>query len=143
LAIDDDRFVAGLSRLTEVIKRNGARAAIQLHHAGIEARSVITGQQAVGPSAIRLPIPGREIARELSVSEISNLVDLFVRAADRAKRAGFDAVEVHGCHMYLVAQFISGAWNRRQDSYGGELTNRARFLLEILPRLASYQCDRV
>jgi len=132
LAIDDDRFLPGLSRLAEVIKRHGARAAIQLHHAGIDAKLGITGQQPVGPSAVRMPMPGHEVARELSVSEIANLVDLFASAAVRARQAGFDAVEVHGAHTYLIAQFISPAWNKRQDAYGGELGNRARFLIEII-----------
>ena len=81
---------------------------------------------------MRMPTPGHEVARELSVSEIADLVDLFACAAVRAKRAGFDAVEVHGAHSYLLAQFISPAWNKRQDVYGGELRNRARFLLEII-----------
>jgi 2,4-dienoyl-CoA reductase-like NADH-dependent reductase (Old Yellow Enzyme family)/thioredoxin reductase len=132
LVIDDDRFLSGLSKLAEVIKKHGARAAIQLHHAGMDAKPAMTGQQAVGPSAVSIPTPGREVAHELSVSEIANLVELFARAAVRAQRAGFEAVEVHGAHPYLVAQFNSAAWNKRQDAYGGELRNRARFLLEII-----------
>ena len=92
----------------------------------------ITGTQAVGPSAIRMPTPGHEKARELSVSEIQALVDAFTNAAIRAKKAGFDAVEIHGAHPYLLAQFASAAWNKRQDEYGGELANRARLLIEII-----------
>ncbi len=132
LSIDDDCFLPGLSRLAEVIHRHGARAAVQLHHAGIDAKSAVTGQQAVGPSAVRLPAPGRETARELSVSEIADLVARFARGAARARQAGFDAVEVHGAHPYLVAQFTSAAWNKRKDAYGGELRDRARFLLDII-----------
>ncbi len=132
LTIDDDRCLPGLSRLAEAIKRHGARAAIQLHHAGIDAKPAVTGQQAVGPSAVHMPTPGHEVARELSLNEIANLVDLFARAALRAKGAGFDAVEIHAAHSYLVAQFISAAWNKRQDIYGGELRDRARFLIEII-----------
>ena len=81
---------------------------------------------------MHMPTPGHEVARELSLSEIANLVDLFARAALRAKAAGFDAVEIHAAHSYLVAQFTSAAWNKRQDIYGGELKDRARFLLEII-----------
>ncbi|MDY6912699.1 MAG: NADH:flavin oxidoreductase, partial [Chloroflexota bacterium] len=132
LAIDDDLFLPGLSELAEVVKRQGACAAIQLHHAGIDARPSVTGVQAVGPSAIRMPTPGHEKARDLTVSEIHTLVDSFTHAALRAKRAGFDAVEIHGAHPYLLAQFASAAWNKREDDYGGELKNRARFLIEII-----------
>lgn len=132
LVIDDDKYIPGLSKLAAAIKKHGARAAIQLGHAGNATMLELTGGvQPVAPSALKrdgLYDP----ARELSIAEIGQLVDSFAKAAERAKHAGFDAVELHCAHFYLISQFLSGAWNKRQDIYGGELKNRARFLMEIL-----------
>jgi len=137
LVVDDDKFVPGLSQLAEVIHRHGAKAALQLHHAGRVAKSALTGRQPVAPSAIPMPIIGwawenPEIPRELTVTEIKELVDKFAKAAQRARTAGFDAVDIHAQGLYLIAQFLSPASNNRQDEYGGELRNRATFLLEII-----------
>lgn len=130
LRVDDDSFIPGLSELAHVIKRHGAKVAPQLHHAGGSAKSSITGVQPVAPSAIARP--GWELPRELTVSEIKDLVARYAEAADRAKKAGFDAVEILAGHRYLIAQFLSLAWNKRSDAYGGDLEGRARFLLEIV-----------
>lgn len=130
IAIDDDKFLAGLSELAQVIKKHGAKAAIQLHHAGAAGHPYITGHQTVAPSAVTRP--GCEPPRELTISEIENLVTCFARAAVRAKKAGFDGVEIHAAHGYLLAEFLSSCWNKRQDIYGGELRNRARLLLQVL-----------
>jgi len=137
LIIDDDRFIPGLSELVEVIHKHGAKTVLQLHHAGRGAKSSITGTQPVAPSAIPMPwgtLIGYqgELPRELTVNEIKDLVGKFAEAARRAKRAGFDGVLVHGTGYYLVAQFLSSASNQRRDDYGGELKNRARFLVEII-----------
>ncbi len=130
VAIDDDRFIPGLSRLAEAIKRNGARAAIQIHHAGRQTSARWTGHQLVAPSPIAMS--GGEQPRELTLEEIATLVARFGEAAERAKRAGFDGVEIHGAHCYLICQFLSPLSNHRQDAYGGSIENRARFLLEII-----------
>lgn len=130
IAIDDDQFIPGLSRLAEAIKRNGARAAIQLHHAGRQTSAQWTGHQPVAPSPVAMP--GGEQPRELTLEEIATLVTRFGEAAERAKRAGFDGVEIHGAHCYLICQFLSPLSNRRRDAYGGSLENRARFLLEVV-----------
>jgi 2,4-dienoyl-CoA reductase-like NADH-dependent reductase (Old Yellow Enzyme family)/thioredoxin reductase len=130
IAIDDDRFIPGLSKLAETIRRHGAKTAIQIHHAGRQTSSRLTGHQPVAPSPI--PAPGGEQPRELTTSEIAALVDRFAEAAERAKKAGFDGVEIHGAHGYLVSQFLSALSNRRQDAYGGSVENRARFLLEVI-----------
>jgi len=135
LAIDDDRYIPGLSRLASVIKKHGTRAAIQLHHTGIDAQRSITGQQPVGPSAVSMPSKNYEVAHELTVEEIKELIKRFADAAVRAREAGFDAVEVHAAHSYLIAQFLSGAWNKRQDEYGGELANRSLFLVETIKEI--------
>jgi 2,4-dienoyl-CoA reductase-like NADH-dependent reductase (Old Yellow Enzyme family)/thioredoxin reductase len=138
LAVDDDRYLSGLSRLAQAIKDGGAKAAIQIHHAGGEARTAITHMQPVAPSAIRMPHTILDVPYEtdmphaLTISEIRELVHQFAEAVERCKRAGFDGVEVHADSGYLINQFLSPAFNLRRDEYGGELENRARFLIEII-----------
>jgi 2,4-dienoyl-CoA reductase-like NADH-dependent reductase (Old Yellow Enzyme family)/thioredoxin reductase len=130
LLVDHDRFVPGLVELVDVVKQQGAKIAIQLHHAGSEARSSITGVQPVAPSPI--PKPGHEMPRELSSEEVAELVLCFARAAQRAQHAGFDGVEIHGAHGYLVSQFLSSFFNKRSDVYGEGIEGRASFLVEII-----------
>ena len=137
LAIDDDKFIPGLSQLAETIHQYGARAVSQLQHAGRGAKSSITGIQPVAPSPVPMPYGTivayeGELPRELTVGEIKELVRKFAQGAQRAKRAGFDGVEIHSTGYYLIAQFLSSTANIRQDEYGGNLRNRARFLLEII-----------
>jgi 2,4-dienoyl-CoA reductase-like NADH-dependent reductase (Old Yellow Enzyme family)/thioredoxin reductase len=130
LLIDDDRFVPGLRDLVDVVKQEGAKIAIQLHHAGSEGKRSLTGIQPVAPSPI--PKPGNEVPRELTTEEVDELVQSFATAAQRAKNAGFDGVEIHGAHGYLIAQFLSSFFNERRDFYGGEIEGRAKFLTEII-----------
>lgn len=137
LAIDNDRFIPGLSRIAEVIHRHGARAVLQLQHGGRGAKSAITGIQPVAPSPVPMPYGTQvgyegEMPRELTVSEIKEVVRKFAQGAQRARKAGLDGVEIHSTGYYLVAQFLSSTANVRQDEYGGNLRNRARFLLEII-----------
>lgn len=141
LGIDDDMFLPGLRRLVDTLHEAGARASIQLGHGGSRARSVVSGTTPVAPSAV--PTPVFEIDAELAVPEamsaarIRETVDAYVAAAARAQRAGFDMVELHGAHGYLISQFLSPLENTRSDAYGGSLENRARFGLEILRRIKS------
>ncbi len=130
IRIDNDRFIPDLKQLAQSIKKHGAKAGIQLHHAGHSTRPTFTGQQPVGPSPVARP--GYEVPRELTVVEIQKLASRFAEAAARARQAGFDCVEIHAAHLYLFAQFLSSAWNKRQDAYGGDLKGRARFLVETL-----------
>jgi len=130
ICVDDDRFIPDLNRLAEAIKQHGATAAIQIHHAGRQTSARFTGHQPVAPSPIA--VSGGEQPRELTSEEIAALVTRFAEAAERAERAGFDGVEIHGAHGYLISQFLSPLSNKRQDSYGGSLENRARFLLEVI-----------
>lgn len=130
LALDDNRFVVGFKKLSRVIQRHGTKVGVQLVHAGSKANPSITHMQPVGPSA--LPSQGFSAVRELTPAEIKDIIVKFGKAAERAKRAGLDGVEIHGAHMYLLSQFLSPATNKRKDSYGGSLENRARFLLEVL-----------
>ncbi len=130
LAIWDDKFISGLSGLVQEIHKEGAKVSVQLHHAGRVAKAEVSGRQPVAPSP--LPSPGGKIPLELSVEEIRQIATRFADAALRAKKAGFDGVEIHGAHGYLIDQFLSPSSNKRRDIYGGNLQNRARFLIEIL-----------
>jgi len=131
LGINDDKFLPGMTDLTRVIHKHGAKAAIQLHHAGRKAFTVFTGgPQGVAPSPV--PITGGEVPRELTLKDIKRLIGLYAEAAERMRKAGFDGLEIHSAHGYLPAQFLSRAANKRQDTYGGSLENRQRFLLEVI-----------
>ena len=134
LGIWDDKFMPGLRRLVDRIHAAGAKIAIQLHHAGRETFSFsLGGQQAVAPSPFPDPII-REVPRELTVEEIKSLVEAYAQGARRAKESGFDAVELHGAHGYLIAQFMSAYANKRTDEYGGDLEGFLRFPLDIVHR---------
>jgi 2,4-dienoyl-CoA reductase-like NADH-dependent reductase (Old Yellow Enzyme family) len=136
LGIYDDRFLPGLKRLVDEIHAGGAKASIQLGHAGGHTRRDICGETPVAPSAI--PHPVFEITSETIIPEamtrarIAETVAAFAQAAARAKAAGFDCVEIHAAHGYLISQFVTPFENRRTDEYGGSLENRARFGLEVL-----------
>lgn len=132
LRLDDDAFIPGLSRLVEAIHREGAAIAIQLNHCGAWTSPQRTGGlQPVAPSDVPVE-PGGVVPRPLSVDEIKALVDLFVQAGLRAQKAGFDGIEIHGAHGYLISQFLSPSTNHRDDEYGGSLENRLRFPLAIV-----------
>lgn len=132
LCLHDDAMIPGLRGLAEAIHQGGAKAAIEIAHAGRQTSKAIVGVQPVAPSAI--PYGGGEVPRELGVGEIQDLVEAFAQAARRAKEAGFDAVNFHMAHGYLVNQFLSPHPNKRTDEYGGNLENRARFAVEIIKR---------
>ena len=127
---DDDHFLPGLKELAEGVHRQGAAVFIQLCHGGRVAKSRVHGVQPVAPSP--LAVPGGEVPRELKAGEMPSVVRGFVQAALRAQKAGFDGIEVHAAHAYLLNNFLSPATNQRQDSYGGDLKGRARLLLEVL-----------
>jgi 2,4-dienoyl-CoA reductase-like NADH-dependent reductase (Old Yellow Enzyme family) len=126
LGIFGDEHLPGLKRLADRLRAAGALCAVQLYHAGARADRALAGDLV---SASDDPASG---ARELSLGEVERLRDDFVRAALRAERAGFDGVELHGAHGYLITQFLSPETNRRQDRYGGSLENRSRLLFEII-----------
>jgi 2,4-dienoyl-CoA reductase-like NADH-dependent reductase (Old Yellow Enzyme family) len=136
LGIYDDRFLPGLTRLVDAIHGGGAKASIQLGHGGGHTRRDICGETPVAPSAI--PHPVYETTNETIVPEamtrdrIAEAIAAFARAGARAKAAGFDCVEIHAAHGYLISQFATPFENRRTDAYGGSLENRARFGLEVL-----------
>ena len=125
LGIHDDGLVSGLERLSSRIHATGTPVVIQINHAGRSASMDLTGMQPLAPSP-------SENARELLVEEIEAVTEAFTVAAERAIKAGFDGVEVHGAHGFLLNQFFSPLANRRQDEYGGSLEKRMRFPLEVV-----------
>jgi len=131
LGIYSDRLIAGLRTLVDTVHAHGARIAIQLYHGGRQTRSSVTGMPIVAPSPIPDPTEP-ETPKELTKDEIAELVEAFGEAARRAKAAGFDAVEVHGAHGYLIDEFLSPFSNKRDDEYGGPLENRMRLPLEVV-----------
>lgn len=131
LGIYDDSFLTGLARLASTVKEAGAAVAAQLHHAGRETFPQVIGCQPVAPSPLASRATG-QVPRELSREEIAELLGCYAAAAVRAREAGFDAVEVHGAHGYLVNQFISPYSNRREDEYGGDDEGRFRFAREVV-----------
>ena len=123
--------VSGLRRLTEAVHRGGAKASIQLGHCGNMAKPEVAGGRAIAPSA-RFNLYGPVWPRAMHEEDIKRVVSAFGTAVRLARDAGFDAVEVHAGHGYLVSQFLSPYTNRRRDSYGGPLGNRMRFMREVL-----------
>lgn len=134
LGIYSDELIPGLRSLAAAIRRHGAVASIQLHHAGRQTSARVTGEPVVAPSAIACPVK-QELPHALTLDEIDAAVEWFGQGARRAMEAGFDAVEIHGAHGYLPAQFLSPRSNARQDAYGGSLENRARFITRLVRRV--------
>jgi dimethylglycine catabolism A len=136
VGIYDDRFIPGLRWLATSIHGGGASASIQLGHGGGHTRADICGETPVAPSAIRHGVfevtDGTVIPKEMTQADIGFAVASFAAAAARAKEAGFDCVEIHAAHGYLISQFLNPVENLRADGYGGALENRARFGLEVL-----------
>lgn len=127
-----DEFVPGLARLAAAIRANGARASVQLNHAGRYNHSkLLGGREPVAPSPVASRLT-RETPRELSVAEIRQVIVSFAAAARRVKEAGFDAVEILAGTGYLISEFLSPLTNRRSDEYGGSFENRARFGREVV-----------
>ncbi len=128
----DDSFIPGLSRLATTIHEGGAKAFVQLNHAGRYNHSMLTGgTQPVAPSAVPSRLTG-ETPRELEEIEIEGLIQAFAAAALRVTEAGFDAVEVLAGTGYIISSFLSPLTNKRQDRWGGSLENRMRFCLEVI-----------
>ena len=132
LHVYDDKYIPGLSKLAQAIKSKGAAAVLQLCDCGARAGSLGAVADPIAPSKMRL---GPVEARELSVEEIKTLVMAFADAARRGFEAGFDGVEVHAAHFYLISEFLSPYCNKRTDGYGSSLENRARFLVEIMEQI--------
>lgn len=131
----DDKFIPGHKRMVDAVHANGGRICIQLAHGGRQTGFAVTGVQDVAPSALACPVRANtpeDKPRELSIDEIHEIIGDFAKTALRAKQAGYDAIELHGAHGYLIQQFFSPFSNKRTDCYGGSLRNRARFALEVV-----------
>ena len=126
LGVWSDLHLPGLTRLASTLKQKGALAHVQLHHAGSRAHQTVQDKP-VAPSD-----DAETGARALSEAEVEQLIEDFILAAQRCDKAGFDGIELHGAHGYVIAQFLSAELNRREDRFGGSLENRSRVLVEIL-----------
>lgn len=129
-----EEFISSQKELTDRVHAHGAKIAVQLYHAGRQSDSSIKGMRPIAPSAIQDPTKP-ETPHELTTEEVRTLVEEFAQAARRAREAGYDAVELHGAHGYLINQFLSPFSNKRTDEYGGNFRNRLRFPLEIIARI--------
>ena len=134
--IYDDRFVEGLSRIAEVIKSQDVVAGIQIHHGGRQTSSRVINRKPVAPSPLGCPTIRGDV-EPLTVDGIHELVTKFGDAAIRAVQAGFELIEIHGAHGYLINQFLSGFSNIREDEYGGDTVGRSRFAREIVREVRS------
>jgi NADPH2 dehydrogenase len=128
LGIHDDSSISGFEKLAHGLHEVGAPAVVQISHAGGVTNKKVIGAEPAGPSP-------REKTRMLEVSEICGIADEFALAAERAVKAGFDGVELHGAHGYLLNQFFSPLFNRREDEFGGSLENRMRFPLLVVEKV--------
>lgn len=126
IGISSDEQLPGLTAAADMMRANNAMGIVQLIHGGIRCPEAITGMQPVGPSD-----DSETGARALTLAEIDTIKSQFLDGAKRAQKAGFDGVEVHGAHNYLLAQFLSPIHNQRTDQYGGSIEKRAQLLLEI------------
>ena len=129
--IDDDRFIEGLHKIAAVMKSEGSVPAIQIHHGGRQTSIKVIKRKPLAPSAIPCPTIRGEV-EPLTTEGIHDLVQKFGDAAERAVQAGFELVEIHGAHGYLINQFLSKVSNAREDEYGGDIVGRSRFAIEIV-----------
>lgn len=129
LGVYKDEFIDGLRQMTDAVHQYNGKIVMQISHAGNFAPMALTGQTPVVVSDYEGL--AKSPRHELSGQEIEQLVDNFADAAGRAKAAGFDGVQIHAAHGYLLSQFLSPIFNRRRDQYGGDIQNRARVLLEV------------
>ncbi len=133
LGIWEDSKIPGLKRIAEGCQRYGSKVAIQINHAG--RKCTAKADFTLAPSAIAFDETYR-VPKEITKDEIKEVIIQYGSAARRASEAGYDALEVHGAHGYLISEFLSPITNKRTDEYGGSLENRARFLIEVLKEVS-------
>lgn len=136
VSIADDSVVLHLKELAEVIHKNGTKAVMQINHAGSAAAEEVIGTTPVAPSAVANPRKGN-MPRELTGEEIKDIIKGFAVAARRVKEAGFDGVEIHSAHGYLLNQFFSPLTNKRTDEYGGDIYGRLHIHLQVIEAVRS------
>ncbi|ABA87332.1 NADH-dependent flavin oxidoreductase, Oye family [Syntrophotalea carbinolica DSM 2380] len=130
LGVHDDSMLEGLTAMAGAVHAQGGRIALQIAHAGCYGAHELSGQEAMGPSAMdgsKAPV-----CHAMTAADIRRVVEAFAAAALRAKKAGFDAVQIHAAHGYLLSEFLSPYFNQRTDEYGGPVENRAKLVLEVL-----------
>jgi len=135
LGIYSDQLISSYIKIVEKVHREGSKIIMQIAHAGGRASAKLIKSQPFGPSS--LEIKDCMMCREITKNEIFQTIGDFKNAAVRAKKAGFDGVQLHGAHGYLLSQFLSPFFNRREDEYGGSIENRARLILEIIQAIRS------
>lgn len=135
IVIEDDRALPQLLAWTKAVHDGGASIFAQLNHPGRQSNLLNIGHTPVAPSAVPLALPGAAVPRELTPAEIEDIIERFATAAVVCEAAGFDGVQIHAAHGYLVTQFLSPLTNLREDEWGGDPTRRMRFLLEVVRRV--------
>ena len=150
IGIHNDDMIPGLAKMADAIKKENCKAIIQIGHAGCHAWDVYTGTQSIGPSPMTNVKGG--VTREMTKMEIEDSIQWFANAARRAKEAGFDGIQLHMAHGYLLCSFLSPHYNHRQDEYGGSVEGRLKLPLEVVkavrreigpdfPLLAKLNCE--
>ncbi len=135
VVIEDDRDLDALTRWSKSAHDGGVPIWAQLNHPGRQSNPLAIGHTPVAPSAVPLNLPGSATPRELTAAEIEDIIERFVMAATVCETAGFDGIQIHAAHGYLVTQFLSPLSNLRTDEWGGDSARRMRFLLEIVRRI--------
>jgi len=130
LGIYDDKLIPGLRAMVDAVHQRNGRIVAQLAHSGMLAIPKLINGAPLAPSAIEglVDVP----LQEMTIEDINNTVEAFGRAGERAREAGFDGVQIHAAHSYLLSQFLSPAYNHRRDAYGGGIENRAKMLVEVV-----------
>jgi 2,4-dienoyl-CoA reductase-like NADH-dependent reductase (Old Yellow Enzyme family) len=137
VVVEDERHLAGLTRWAKSAQDSGIPIWMQINHPGRQTNPMALRLQPVAPSPIAVNIPGASKPRELTGAEIEDIIDRFATTSAVAETAGFNGVQIHAAHGYLVAQFLSPLSNQRQDEWGGDPERRMRFALEIVRRIRS------
>jgi len=130
-----DRFIMGLKKLVEAVHVHETPIALQINHAGSATTREVCGVRPYAPSPVMHPDRGKELPRAMSLEKVENVIEAFKNAACRAADAGFDAVEIHGAHGYLLSQFLSPLTNIRDDELGGPLEKRVRMPVMVIERI--------
>jgi len=140
LGIYSDELIPNLRAMTEAVHKQGGKIALQLAHAGCRADSNLTGMKPLGPSVKEKE--NGSLCREMTHKEIRQTAEAFAKAAARAQQSGFDGVQIHAAHGFLLSQFLSPFYNKRKDNYGGRIENRARIVLEVFQSIRDAVGDR-
>jgi len=134
LGIHDDQLISDYKKMVEKVHHEGSKIILQINHGGGRAMSQLKDNRSFGPSSLEIKDYS---CREMTVSEIVQTIEDFKKAAVRVNNSGFDGIQLHGAHGFLLSEFLSPFFNRRKDHYGGSIENRARIILEILQAIRS------